>query len=90
MNGVGDEAAAGRAGPCEKSPTEDDLSLEDDFLENPPTNVGDDFDQIIGELENILVEEDFMKLQMELLEKHWHHFEVHILLYFISDRGCRE
>ena len=36
-------------GPCEEegSPTCEDLSLDDDFLENPPTiPVSDDFDRV--------------------------------------------
>ncbi|XP_023324719.1 ADP-ribosylation factor-like protein 2-binding protein [Eurytemora carolleeae] len=35
----------------------------------------EEFDHIVGEIENILVEDDFLKLQSNLLEKHWHHFE---------------
>ena len=58
----------------------DDYDLDSDYL--IPPNQCDEFDTVVGELENILVEDDFLKLQNDLLEKHYHHFEVR---YFFSD-----
>ena len=52
-------------------------SFSDDDIYGVPENPKDEyFDQIIGEIENILVEDDFMKLQKDLMERNWHHFEV--------------
>ena len=52
----------------------DEFDLDGDYL-TPPAPC-EEFDQVVGELENILVEDDFLKLQNDLLEKHYHHFEV--------------
>ena len=34
------------------------------------------FDQIVGAIEDIVIDDQFQDLQTELLEKHFHHFDV--------------
>ena len=36
------------------------------------------FDQIVGAIEDIVIDDQFQDLQTELLEKHFHHFDVSI------------
>ena len=39
-----------------------------------------EFDQIIGAIEDIAISDDFQALQNNLLETHYHHFEVVLIL----------
>ena len=41
------------------------------------------FDQIVGAIEDIVIDDRFQDLQTELLEKHFHHFDVSIQDVFL-------
>lgn len=46
---------------------------EEFFVESQPETV---FDQTVGAIEDIVIGEGFQELQSDLLEKHFHHFDV--------------
>ena len=56
-------------------PREVDLNEDEVILENENESV---FDDIVGAIEDIVVDEKFQDLQAEILEKYFHHFDVKI------------
>ena len=50
--------------------------LEETFAED--SNPQNEFDMIIGAIEDIVVDDSFQELQNRLLEQNYHHFEVNI------------
>ena len=58
-------------------PVEQDVvaNEEEVFLESENNSV---FDEIVGAIEDIVVDDKFQNLQADILEKHFHHFDVSI------------
>ena len=54
-----------------------DLNDDEVIIENENSSV---FDEIVGAIEDIVVDEKFQDLQTEILEKYFHHFDVIIHL----------
>lgn len=53
---------------------------EDILVDSQPETV---FDQIVGAIEDIVIDDGFQELQNDILEKYFHHFDVGILtVYF--------
>ena len=49
---------------------------EEVFAEHSASGSGGDFDEVIGAIEDIVVDDRFQDIQHNLMEKYSHHFEV--------------
>ena len=57
---------------------------DDDEVILDPDQAETAFDQIVGAIEDIVVDDRFQDLQTDLLEKHFHHFDVSIRVLILK------
>ena len=60
-------------------PVERNMLVQEDevFLESENSSL---FDEIVGAIEDIVVDERFQDVQSDILEKYFHHFDVSIII----------
>ena len=61
---------------------------EEVFAEHSASGSGGDFDEVIGAIEDIVVDDRFQDIQHNLMEKYSHHFEVNRGRVQIEKKNC--